>query len=296
MNARRYSGWLSGALRLALGLAVAGMLGVAGQAVAGISTTKHNLGSTGTGANKTTNTDEICVFCHTPHASDTTAAAPLWNKSLSTLGGYTTYATLNSSTIDGAFASDGVSGGSVGSVSLACLSCHDGTQAMDNIINAPGSGGFDATGGGATGLGWSWTGSTRTDADGKLINATDTLAMLGTDLKNDHPIGIQYCGGGITSSSTSGTCSDKDFFGSSTNPTRLNSATINTNLVWWVDTGTANATREKTDMILYTRNFSGTTSPSVECASCHDPHTDAQATFLRVSNTGSGVCLSCHVK
>jgi predicted CXXCH cytochrome family protein len=296
MNARRYSGWLSGALRLVLGLAAAGMLGVAGQAAAGISATKHNLGSTGTGANKTSSTDEICVFCHTPHASDTTAPAPLWNKSLSTLGGYTTYATLNSSTIDGAFASDGVGGSSVGSVSLACLSCHDGTQAMDNIINAPGSGGYSATGGGATGLNWSWTGSARADADGKLTNASDTLAMLGTDLKNDHPIGIQYCGGGITPTNQTGTCKDKDFYGSSANNSRLNAATINSNLVWWVDTGTPNATREKTDMILYTRNFSGTTSPSVECASCHDPHTDAQPTFLRVTNTGSGVCLSCHVK
>ena len=41
---------------------------------------------------------------------------------------------------------------SVGSVSLACLSCHDGAQAMDNLINAPGSGGYDVTGGGTFAL------------------------------------------------------------------------------------------------------------------------------------------------
>jgi predicted CXXCH cytochrome family protein len=261
-----------------------GALGVSQQAVAGISTTKHNLGTTGTGGNNktTVGTDEICVFCHTPHAADTTAPAPLWNKRLTTGSTYQTYATLNSSTIDGEIIS-------VGSISLACLSCHDGAQAMDNIINAPGSGGYDVTGGGTNGLGWTWAG-TRVDANGKMINTGTTLAMLGADLSNDHPIGIQYCGGGQTAVSPTGACKDKDFVAPS-------NATINSNLVWWVDTtGGTGGTREKTDMILYSRAFTGATGPSVECGSCHDPHSDTNATFLRVSNTGSGVCLSCHVK
>ena len=42
----------------------------------------------------------------------------------------------------------------------------------------------------------------------------------------------------------------------------------------------------------------------VECASCHDPHGVPSAgagstnipSFLRVKNTESGVCLSCHIK
>ena len=73
--------------------------------------------------------------------------------------------------------------------------------------------------------------------------------------------------------------------------------------VWWVDTETTpNGTRQKTDMLLYTRSkdqgYVGQTDsePFVECASCHDPHTSANPTFLRVSNAGSAVCLSCHVK
>lgn len=263
-----------------------GALGVAQQAAAGIAATKHNLGTAGPGTgilgdNKVTvGTDEICVFCHTPHAADTTAPAPLWNKRLTTGATYSTYATLNSSTIDGEILS-------VGSISLACLSCHDGTQAMDNIINAPGSGGYDVTGGGANGLGWTWTGA-RVDANGKMTNSATTLAMLGPDLSNDHPIGIQYCGGGQTSGAPTGACKDADF------KAPVN-ATINSNLVWWVDTSGA-ATREKTDMILYSRSFAAGTGPSVECGSCHDPHSSTNNTFLRVSNTGSGVCLSCHVK
>ncbi|MGB5081663.1 MAG: cytochrome c3 family protein [Burkholderiales bacterium] len=263
------------------------------EAAAVIANTKHNLSSTGNVANvrTTAGTDEICVFCHTPHAADNSAPVPLWNKTLPTGAGYTSYSTLNSSTIDGTFTT-------VGSVSLACLSCHDGVQAMDNVINAPGSGGYDAAGGGSAGLGFTWNSGAiagRVDADGRMTNAATTLAMLGTDLSNDHPISIHYCGGGPTAATPGAACRDGDFVAPA-------NATINTNLVWWVDTsvGTPN-TREKTDMILYSRSFAGVVGPAVECASCHDPHVEsgtgsAGLTFLRVSNTGSGVCLACHVK
>lgn len=48
-------------------------------AAAQIATTKHNLGTSpgGTGVNKFSGTAEICVFCHTPHGADTSAAVPL---------------------------------------------------------------------------------------------------------------------------------------------------------------------------------------------------------------------------
>jgi len=79
-----------------------------------------------------------------------------------------------------------------------------------------------------------------------------------------------------------------------------NNATINGNTVWWVDTEVApNGTRQKTDMQLYTRSVAaidaGANQPFVECASCHDPHSENN-TFLRVSNDGSAVCLACHTK
>ena len=66
---------------------------------------------------------------------------------------------------------------------------------------------------------------------------------------------------------------------------------------WWVDTeASPNGQRDKTDMVLYTRGFAAGNGPSVECASCHDPHTEANATFLRVANASSAVCLACHDK
>lgn len=261
-----------------------GAVGVSQQAVAGIANTKHNLGSSpgGTGPNKTSDTAEICVFCHTPHASDTTAPVPLWNKRLSTGASYSTYANLNSSSIDGEILA-------VGSVSMACLSCHDGTQAMDNIINAPGSGGYDATGGGANGRGWTWTGSNK-------VTGLAAVAADSDGLKNDHPVGIQYCGGGVTTTAKTGAgCKDGDFTGKAANGSKtLENATINSQVVWWVDVN-GDGARQKTDMQLYTRVFPSGEGPSVECASCHDPHTET-TTFLRTANTGSAVCLACHVK
>jgi predicted CXXCH cytochrome family protein len=288
----------SKALLARVGLTAAFALGAllgATAASAGIANTKHNLSTGGTGpVHVTTGTDEICVFCHTPHGSDITAPVPLWNKQLPT-STYQTYAQLNSSTIDGTILT-------VGSVSLACLSCHDGTQAMDNIINAPGSGGYQANGGGAAGLGYVWAGvGTTVDATGRMINSVDAaggtnIANIGTDLRNDHPIGIQYCGGGPNSTTPTAACRDTDFRGSGAGAGDLRSAQINGGLFWWVDSGVTTGSRDKNDMILFTRNFNGTDGPAVECATCHDPHQSVNPTFLRLANAGSGVCLACHVK
>ncbi|RRJ85262.1 cytochrome c3 family protein [Aestuariirhabdus litorea] len=272
--------------------ALGGALLVASAATfAGISGTKHNLGSGGVvGNNLFDGTAEICVFCHTPHGSDTSAPVPLWNRNINSSPTYTTYATLQTSSLQGKEAA-------IGSVSLACLSCHDGTQAMNSVINAPGSGGYNATGSPMAGT---WDGTTVGSANGLLL---DGITKIGTDLRDDHPISIQYAGGGfLTTSCTGGDgalCSNTMLSTSGFNLPRM--AIANSNPVWWVDNaqgaGTDNA-RNKEDIQLYTRtDLSGDSNaqPFVECASCHDPHT-SNTTFLRIENTGSNVCLSCHDK
>ena len=243
---------------------------------AGVKGSKHDMGASGQAQQTSTVTTEVCSFCHTPHGSDTAANAPLWNKKLQApAGGFRRYSTLQTSTLDGGEAT-------VGSVSLACLSCHDGTQAMDVVINKPGSGGYNAAG-------------SELDPVNIGIITDAPIQLLGTDLSNDHPISIQYGGGGC--STTNAACTnlkDKDF---KTPVTAL----INSVRQWWVDTtpGT-NGTRDKTDMILYTRSDGplGAPEPFVECASCHDPHeADVRpVSFLRLSNANSDVCLACHVK
>jgi predicted CXXCH cytochrome family protein len=268
---------------MALGLVVSagGMLASA-PASAQITNTKHNLGTTagGTGVNQFSGTAEICVFCHTPHGADTSAAVPLWNRTLPAPASFTTYDSLGTSTLDGKTAP-------VGSVSIACLSCHDGVTSMSAVINAPGSG----TTGDSTWTSGVWSGANQ--VGGKI--APGLITNIGTDLRNDHPIGIQYGGGGIKNSTPAAATTDPDF------KTTQNAVSGSTR-VWWVDTaGGAAGSRQKTDMILYSRAASGgytgqsELEPFVECASCHDPHT-TNSTFLRISNAGSAVCLACHIK
>ena len=242
-------------------------------AIAGVVGSPHDL--TGVPAS---GTDQVCVYCHTPHGADSSANVPLWNKVLNDPANYTQYSSLTTPTFDATEAP-------IGSVSIACLSCHDGTQAVDVVINAPGSGGYNSAG--------SQIGSL-----GPLTNSP--VPMLTTDLTDDHPISIPYAAGGPLSTDAdgiyAGALGDPDFV-------PPNKDTVNSNAVWWVDSaaGTPNV-REKTDMILYTRtDLNPAGEPFVECGSCHDPHNDEtasinQVAFLRVDNAASQVCTACHTK
>ena len=243
-----------------------------------IATSKHNLGS---GGNSTLNstfsgTAEICVFCHTPHGANTAVAAPLWNKTAPS-STYTTYSTGNSSTIDGDVAP-------VGSVSLACLSCHDGSLAIATMINQPGSGGYNSTGAVLAGT---WTSGSGNVDTGTGMMAAGAITNLGTNLVNDHPIGIGYCGASSAPSGGTLTCGDADFNAPA-------SSVVNSTRIWFVEGTGGDNTRQKTDLVLYTRNADPI--PRVECASCHDPHSTVNGTFLRRSNANSALCLTCHVK
>ena len=81
--------------------------------------------------------DEICIWCHTPHSANT-AGRPLWNKSVQSTA-YTPYGpTLNNGT--------GITTLSANGTTKACLSCHDGVNAINNLINMAGGGGVTAGG------------------------------------------------------------------------------------------------------------------------------------------------------
>ena len=271
---------------------------------AGIAESVHNLGVTGAGPsanggarNQFSGTAEICVFCHTPHGGDSSAAIPLWNRKLNNPALYQTYDQLGTSTFDAQVAD-------VGSVSIGCLSCHDGSIALDNLINEPGSGadnaGFNAG---------KWSGADQQDGGfsdnpnpGRLL--PDIVQNLGTDLTNDHPVGMQYGGGGISASQpqlAQGETTDPDF-------APVEFKVKDGRYLWWVEndwrTSGGDGDRTKHDVLLYTRDASNgyagqsEQEPFVECASCHDPHETVNPTFLRISNTDSpsGLCLTCHVK
>jgi predicted CXXCH cytochrome family protein len=275
--------------KLALGLT---LVSVSGVAMAGISATKHNLGSSGT-FNFTSSTTEICVFCHTPHGADSSSAAPLWNRSLSTSASYNTYSSLGTTTMD-------TESAGIGSVSLACLSCHDGTQAMNTVINSPGGGTTGDVNFDGTNYISSASGADCSAVDGTcggfnefnyMSQVSFEMIYLSTDLRNDHPISIQYAGA-LTGGTQARAAKDGDFFAATF-------ATVGGGQqVYYIDTGTP-GTKEKTDLPLYNRT-TGTLAGQalVECATCHDPHTSVTATFLRnpSGNDGSATCLSCHNK
>lgn len=358
------------------------LLAASSMAMASVVNTKHNLGAShpsGVDGNHTNATTEICIFCHTPHGADQDTFAPLWNRATNTDGtGYQRFSDLGRLTFDAAEAP-------IGSVSAACLSCHDGTQAMDAVINSPGSDttgnvgsdqfGLNSEGRGTgsilgqitTGIGGfsqsNSMGSGFTAADGHW-DGTGTprgdMVYLGTDLRNDHPISMQYGGGGLSSGAGGGSGSplgqttDPDFAQTSahsiasapagapgglwdaiantprTTVSPSNAASTNTTggvagsgtgLVmhdlkgsavqsgstdrWWVST-TNNSTYSSQDFPLYTRTDvankntfvnNGVAQPTVECGTCHDPHS-GNPTFLRLpgGNAGSQVCLTCHAK
>ena len=95
----------------------------------------------------------LCIFCHVPHNADTAVAdAPLWNHTVTTK----IYQLYNSPTMDATV--DQPAG-----VSKLCLSCHDGTIAVDSY-------------GGQSGI----------------IFLGGDAAVGADDLLNDHPISFTY--------------------------------------------------------------------------------------------------------
>lgn len=240
---------------------------------------------------------EVCVYCHTPHGANTTATLPLWNRTLKATT-YSTYDLLGTSTLTQSVAQPGAA-------SLSCLSCHDGQTAVDSVINMPGSGRYNpdpnrdtvqsmtflnSWGANASGVGpGTHLGLNGVNPEaGCLVchapvtsivgaGATDfTVFAIGTDLKNDHPVGVTFPALSAASDdfkSPAGTKGSASFFD--------------------VD---SNNNMDKGEVRLY--------DGKVECASCHDPHgvpsggpnSVFKPTFLRVANTGSALCLTCHSK
>lgn len=137
-------------------LVLVGAVGLAvGQTVVG---SDHDLRSWGSN-------DDVCGYCHFPHQA--TAAAgqdPLWNHTLQVTASYGVYGsdTMNAAPTD-------IGGQAVGSasVSFLCMSCHDGTVAIQSLYKTPHS----------------------------APSGTDTItgsALIGTDMSDDHPINFTY--------------------------------------------------------------------------------------------------------
>lgn len=169
---------------------------------------------------------EICKACHAPHnnepATGDLAGMPLWNHTPTATASFGLYVGLDMQAVPG----------QPSGVSKLCLSCHDGTIALDSY------GGGDP--------------ATNTQQMGDVNAGAD----VGTDLSNDHPISIDY--------------------------------TLDTSLAATTKT-TALGGTIATDLLF---------SNLVECGSCHDVHNavPANGSLLKITNTNSDLCQTCHEK
>ncbi|MHC4287473.1 MAG: cytochrome c3 family protein [Planctomycetota bacterium] len=180
-------------------------------AFAAITSSAHDF----SGASWNTTDQDICGVCHTPHGGTQQGDAPLWGHAMITdTSGYTMY---SSDTMNYGADPNGPDG-----ESLLCLSCHDGSLALD-------------TGGSTT-----------------VMTGT---AKVGPDLSGSHPISFVYADD-----------TDSELVAS-------------------------------TDADVQTLLGAG---GKVQCSSCHDVHDGADlgtdGYLLRMANTNSDLCLTCHDK
>lgn len=176
-----------------------------------IQNSKHNFSSYAWSGN------EICKPCHTPHGANADAGA-LWNHELTNA----TYTMFEGET--------GTAAADLDARSRLCMSCHDGTVALDSF-------------GGQTGS-----------------NFVPQWANLGTDLQNDHPIGAD--------------------------------GVYPTTYTRFKDPATFPSTVRLRDWT----DHNGTLQKVVSCGTCHTAHGRGFPSLLNMSNTGSALCLTCHIK
>jgi hypothetical protein len=164
---------------------------------------------------------QLCVVCHAPHnTNNSVTGAPLWNHQVTTAN----YQPYRSATLKATV-------GQPDGVSKLCLSCHDGTVAIDAFGGAPG-----------------------TVRMGDIAKGADAGHNLGTDLTRDHPISFAYT---------------------------AQLAQVNKGL------------KDPSQVPL---PFYGPNKDQLECATCHNVHDHTIDDFGRVNNSGSALCLTCHIK
>lgn len=216
---------------------ILGTVLMSGTAFAGISGTKHDLSTTtGPSGAVLSGTTKLCEVCHAPH--NAAVAVPLWNRTnpaAASITVYNTSATLSSHT-------KGIATLAAGSISLQCMSCHAAAPgAADSSIMK------------------SYT--LNTAIASSTWTGTISNGGLGTDLSNDHPIGMNYATAYSGRTANGGTA------------LQTQAVAVGSGAVFFTN---------------------GTLVNQMECASCHKVHDNTNAPFLRVTNAGSALCKACH--
>ena len=223
--------------------------------------------------------DRICIYCHAPHhtikpsdAANFTAYGsgfgyvPLWNHDITQVNSFILYTNTTSASpevpgdISHQLNENAIN--AIGSVSKLCLSCHDGTVAVASFGNAGGIG---------TTAAYAFSGSRNTGTI--MIQNVNQKNWIGAngDLSSHHPIGFDYYAVAAVDTQIADPSTAMGATGYSIQ-----------NLLWNVKFDTHG-------------NQSGGT---MECATCHSVHNKGNTgeKFLWVSDSQSGLCLTCHMK
>ena len=256
-----------------------------GDTQATVATSKHNLSVSGPGTVKATTETETCVFCHAPH--NTAPAGALWNRRAPGI----TYTPYTSSTARG-------NAGQPNGASLLCLSCHDGTIALGELLS-------------------------RTAAVTLAAGVTTMPAgtgRLGTDLSDYHPVSFAYTtalaaarGGELVNPSTltsrvkldaSGqvqctSCHDAhdDTFGKFLVMSNQASALCQTchSKAYWTSSDHRLSTRTWNGIAPDPwPHTSGTTVAANACENCHQPHSASGKKWLINTAAEEDTCFNCH--
>ncbi len=199
----------------------------------------------------------VCSVCHSAHNTDPSQLVPLWAHGTSTAT-FTPYASpsLNASV------------GTPDGVSLACLSCHDGSLALNQGIS-----------------GWLGGG---TNSSGPI----DASAQIGPDLHNTHPISFTYDAALAAAD------------GALENPTVYKIGDTKTLLT--VNTPPVPPTWDGTSLTGQTIDQALLRDHKMQCSSCHDVHklvgsAPSSGILVKISGSdstgrGSLICRTCHIK
>ena len=206
----------------------------------------------------------VCGTCHIPHHADS-SVVPLWAHATDTSSSFKMYntTTVKSSQMVGAVQS------SPNGPSLACLSCHDGTVAINTY------------GGDPANQAWITHGTATYVTNG---------ANLGTDLTHTHPISFAY------SPSIVGTGSGQDKW--LYNPQTAQVLTPASGTFVYANS-----------MTIQGFLMNGDPNYNLECTTCHDVHNQVGTPYDPINNPklvkivgvdssgkGSLLCRSCHNK